>query len=247
MWKLSDIEFDLESSFVSAWDYEVADRIERSGMQPDRWKAAGRVSKEWPNKENGEWWQKNGRTMAQGYADWRLHSPENNWKIWEPVAGTPAIELGITVPIGGVTVKGYIDRIFHTPPYDSIEPDRLVVLDLKSGARKPDSLLQLGFYATMVELAFGIRPRFGGYYDARKGGLGAPLVNLDHLNEELLGGWLRDFVRARNDGIYIPNIGSHCNNCSVSAGCAAVNGPLASQYDPHHPDYGKNLDIGEVE
>lgn len=241
------IEFDAESSFNFAWAEELAYREERSGIPPRDWRAAGKASKQWPNKEDGEWWKVNGLTMAQAYADWRQYGEEKDWKIWEAVPGTPAIELGITANLGGVTVTGYIDRMFHAPPYDSIEPDRLVVVDIKSGSRKPDSNLQLGFYASLVEVAFGIRPTFGGYYDARKGMLLKPLVRLDHFSVPFLGGLLQDFVKARNEGIYIPRIGSHCITCGVARYCAAVNGVDAPTYDPHHPDYGKvDLSIGKT-
>lgn len=235
------MDFDLEAAFNASWHKEVEDRKAISGIDPSDWRSAGRKSKEWPDKENDQWWLHNGLTMAQDYAKWRQEGDEAHWKIWEPVQGEAAIELGITAPIGGVTVKGYIDRIFHSPPFDSIEPDRLIIVDLKTGARNPDSDLQLGFYASLVEVAFGVRPSFGAYYKARDGKLTTPLVPLGHYSLEFIGGLLRDYVRARNAGIYLPHIGSHCNNCGVARACAAVNGSEAVKYDPHHPLYGRNL------
>lgn len=235
------MEFDLNAAFNDAWHNEVEDRTAKSGIDPADWRAAGRKSKEWPNKEDSSWWLTNGPVMAQNYINWRQEGDEKHWKLWEPAPGEPAIELGITAPIGGVTVKGYIDRIFHSPPFDSIEPDRLIIVDLKTGSRNPESDLQLGFYASLVEVAFGVRPSFGAYYKARDGKLIKPLVPLEHYSLEFLGGLLRDYVRARNNGIYIPNIGSHCNNCGVARACAAVNGSEAIKYDPHHPGYGRNI------
>lgn len=230
------IDFDLQSAFNDAWHEEVKDRFEKSGVRPEEWRAAGRKSKEWPEKENADFWQAKGPEMVQAYIDWRTESEDKDWRIWEPEPGKPAIELGITAPIGGITVKGFIDRLFVTPSGE------LVVVDLKSGSRNPDSDLQLGFYASMVEVAYRVRPKWGAYYKAREGKLIKPLVDLDYLSVELLGGYLRDFKRATQQGIYLPVVGSHCNSCGVARYCAAVDGVDAPNFDPHHPDYSKNTE-----
>src|ERR1044072_2211359 len=100
--------------------------------------------------------------------------------------GTPR-ERSATSPIGGVTVKGYVDRVFHAPPFETVERQQLVIVDLKTGSRTPDSDLPLRFYACLIEAALGIRPQFGGYYKARDGQVKLPLVDLDHFSVELLG------------------------------------------------------------
>lgn len=230
------IPFDFQAVWKDAWHEEVKDRFQRTGVQPKDWRAAGRKSKDKPNAEDGEWWQAAGLEMTQEYAKWRYEGDEKDWRIWEPEAGEPAIELGITAPIGGVTVKGFIDRIFVAPAGE------LVIVDLKSGARNPDSDLQLGFYACLVEVAYGLRPQYGAYYKAREGKLIKPLVDLDYMSVDLLGGYLRDFVRARQNGIYLPVVGSHCNSCGVASACAAVDGVDAPKYDPHHPSYRRNVE-----
>jgi RecB family exonuclease len=223
--------FDLSDAWHKAWDEEVADREAQTGIKSSEWRAAGRRSKEWPNKEDDAWWQANGPEMVEAYIKWRNEGSEADWKIWEPIDGEPAIELGITAPIGGVTVKGFIDRVFVTPSGE------LVIVDLKTGSRNPDSDLQLGFYACLMEVAFGIRPKWGAYYKARDGRLIKPLVDLDYLSLDLLGGYLRDFVRAREARIFLPVIGSHCRTCGVANACAAVDGLDAPKYDPSHPQY----------
>lgn len=228
--------FDIDSAFTDAWHEEVKDRFQKSGIRPEEWRAAGRRTKDKPNGEDGEWWKAEGPKMVQAYIDWRNEGDEKDWRLWEPEPGNPAIELGITAPIGGVTVKGFIDRVFVAPSGE------LVIVDLKTGARNPESDLQLGFYACMIETAFGVRPPFGAYWKARDGKLIKPLVNLDYMSTDLLGGYLRDFVRARNNGIYLPVIGSHCRNCGVAGACAAVDGEFAQKYDPHHPLYNRNTE-----
>lgn len=225
---------EVQLSFLKAWEGEVRDREERTGIKPELWRAAGRRSKEWPDKENDKWWLAHGPEMVQNYIKWRTDSEDSDWRIWEPFPGDPAIEIGVVAPFGDVTVRAIIDRIFVTPSGE------LVIVDLKTGSRSPDSDLQLGFYASACEVAFGIRPQWGAYWKAREGKLLKPLIDLDYLSVDLIAGWLRDFVRARNQGIYIPRIGSHCINCGVRNQCAAVNGPEAHLYDPHHPEYGRN-------
>lgn len=226
------IDFDLQSAFNDAWHKEVDLRFKESGVPPAEWRSAGRKSKEWPDKENDEFWKAMGPGMAQSYIDWRN---ESEWRIWEPQEGMPAIELGMRVPIGGVTVKAVVDRVFITPSGE------LVIVDLKTGSRTPDSDLQLGFYACAIEVAFGVRPKWGGYYKNRDGKL-LPLIDLDHYSLELLAYWLRDYARAREQGIYLPNLGGHCNTCGVAFACAAKNGIEAPKFDPSHPAYGRNVE-----
>lgn len=227
------IEFDATAAFQDAWHSEVASRVEQSGVQTDDWRAAGRKSKDFPDKENGDFWQKSGPPMVDSYIAWR--AKQSNFKIWEPEPGLPAIELGATVEIGGVNVKAYMDRIFEATDGE------LVVVDIKAGSRTPDSDLQLGFYACVTELAFGRRPKWGGYWMARKGEL-TPLVDLGHLSLELLGSLLRDYQRARQQGIYLPQPGGNCNQCGVRKACAIKNGPEAHLWDPAHPDYNRNTE-----
>jgi hypothetical protein len=217
-------EFDAELAFNAAFQQQVDERIEFTGFPVQEFRAAGRATKEWPNKEDAAFWLTKGPEWVRQYIDWRDGSP---WQIWQTPFGEPAIELALEVPIGGVTVKAIIDRIFETPSGE------LVVVDLKSGSRNPDSSLQLGFYAAAVEATFDRRPEWGSYYAARKAQL-LPLVSLDHYTEHLLGGILRRFVKACEDDIFIPQPGGHCNSCGVARGCAIVGGVEAPLYDPLH-------------
>jgi hypothetical protein len=52
---------------------------------------------------------------------------------------------------------------------------------LRLGAYMPDSSLQLGIYASMMEMQFGIRPSKGYYYSARKAQF-IEAVGLDRLD-----------------------------------------------------------------
>ena len=75
------------------------------------WKAGGRPTKKYPNKEDKSWWLAEGPTMVHNYYNWRQNNP--NLDIWYAPDNTPAIELGIMVNLpGNVTLKSYIDRVF---------------------------------------------------------------------------------------------------------------------------------------
>jgi hypothetical protein len=87
------------------------------------------------------------------------------------------------------------DQIFFTGIncFESITPEReIIVVDLKTGIRTPQSDLQLQVYACMLERATGIRPDFGAYWMARQGGTSTPvrlnkftLKKLDEIKHKL--------------------------------------------------------------
>lgn len=214
---------DLAQVWAEAFDGEIAHRVEASGVSPADWKAAGKASKRYPNKEDGEWWRENGEQMVLDYQSWRESTA---WQIWVTPEGVPAIELELKVKFGDIPVRMFIDRVFITPDGE------LVLLDMKTGAQPPkDQGLQLGFYASGLEVQFGHRPSMSVYYDARKGGISAPYP-VDHLTPEFLGQMLAMFVKAKRQGLFIPNLSQNCGNCGVRRACAAVNGPEAKDYDP---------------
>lgn len=217
---------DLTDVWTEAFDGEIAKRAEESGVSPADWKAAGkRRTKKNPDPpgENEDWWREHGQQMVLDYSDWRESTP---WNVWITPEGVPAIELELRVLFGGVPVRMFIDRVFETPEGD------LVLVDMKSGASPPkDQGLQLGFYASGLEVQFGRRPVMAVYYDARKGGISVP-YNIDHLTPDFLGSLLTMFVKAKQEGLFIPNLSNNCDNCGVRRACAAVNGPEAAQYDP---------------
>lgn len=213
---------------MQTFDAEVQAQIEKSGIGTEDWRSAGRKTKAYPDGEDGDWWQKNGLTFVNAYAEWRESTP---WEIWETPAGEPAIELDMRCTFGDVPIRAIVDRVFVTPEGE------LVVLDLKTGTRMPkDQGLQLGFYSSAIEVVFGVRPSYGCYWNARTGGITDP-KNVDHFTPDFLGTILGEFVRARDSGLFIPHPSMSCDSCGVRRACAAVNGPEAHLYDPLHPDF----------
>lgn len=226
--------------FATEWQHHLDEQVERNpSATPDTWRAGGRRSKQYPDKENAGWWLDHGPGMVQRYAEWITAMESRGWQI-ATFGGYPAIELELFVHFGETPVKMGIDRVLVSPQGE------LLVTDLKTGARTPESDLQLGFYACGMEIAGLPRPTYGAYWMARKGEL-TQIVGLDHYTVSGITDELDQFNRAIKDRVFLPKRGSHCNNCGVQYACAAMKGPQAHLYDPSHPDYQGASDFRELQ
>jgi hypothetical protein len=214
--------------FVRSFHAEVLADYERSGVNPTDWRAGGRSSKAFPNKEDETWWRAHGPSMVQSYADWRENTPDLS--LWVTPAGEPAIELELHPVIGGVPVKMFLDRVFQYPD------GTLLIVDLKTGSRAPDADLQLGFYRVGLQKVLGVNADLGAYWMARTGGL-TPVADISRFNEHLIGGMLRDFNTAVENEVFIPHLSSKCNTCGVNRACYAFGGVEAQHSDPLHPEF----------
>jgi hypothetical protein len=216
----------IERIFHEAFDEEIDKRLkEEPDFTKDQWRASGRASKAWPNKENEEWWRANGPSHVMSWVTWRLNNP--SWEIaYVPNdRGTmlPGIELPVTAKLGGVDVRGYVDRLFHR------NETELLCLDIKTGAREPESPEQLGTYNVALEETYGVAPTWGTYWMSRTGGTTA----LEDMRM-----WPRkrvEFtyakVRERQErGDFLPKQSALCNGCSVRQACFAVNGADSDLY-----------------
>ena len=151
-----------ERLFSEAFETEVLEQAE-DHSDLGAWSAAGRNKrKSNPQGEDGVWWREHGPGMVQNWMDWRSKS---QWQVWTTPDLEPAIELGIEVETeAGIAVKMFIDRVFISKP-----TNQLVILDLKTGSRTPESDLQLAFYRYGIFKRYGIDVRFGCYWMARDG------------------------------------------------------------------------------
>lgn len=201
-------EFDPGTEFATAF----AGLIAQHNTNPLPWRAGGKASKDWPNKEDQGWWDANGPKMVAAWIKWRELNPD--WQVWEPTEGYPAIEVDVSFEYNGVLVKGFADRIFVDGH------GQLIVVDIKTGSREPDSPTQLALYAMGIEHRFGVRPAWGGYWMARKGFI-PTLYSLDPFTNDMVGGWLADFRRAVDAGVFVPHLTNLCKSCGVNAYCAA--------------------------
>ena len=200
----------------------IAEQEARSGSNPTDWRVAGRATKENPDKENKVWWDNNGKRMFFDFINaWQ----ESQFEVWVSPQNVPGVEIEFNNNFGEVPIKAFADAIVVTPAGE------LAVVDFKTGAYMPDSSLQLGVYASMMEMQFGIRPSKGYYYSARKAQF-IEAVGLDRWTIPLLTELFAQFARGLEQEIFLPNIGMSCGTCGVKEYCYAVGGQLAQIYDP---------------
>lgn len=221
-------EWDVLTKWQEIFESTVRKQVDETGVPTEMWRAGGRATKAWPDKENGEFWRALGPEMVNAYAQWRIGNfPQVD--LWFTPTGEPAIELELNAVFRDQPVKMFIDRVF------TYRGD-LIVTDLKTGAREPDSTTQLGFYAAGLQQVLGTNARLGAYYMGRTGTLTEP-VQLGRYTPNLVGTWIKQFNTAVDAGVFLPNLTNRCKACGVARACAAVGGVDAAGFDPDHPDY----------
>lgn len=200
----------IEASMTGRWE----------GMEP---KAAGRAN----NKQDAAWWAEHGPPMVRAWIDWQQ---ETGWRpalvTWEHWgAPTPAVEMDVSVDsFAGYQMRAYLDRVMQHPD------GTLAIVDIKTGSRKPDSPMQLGFYRVLLRMKYGLDVPLGGYFMNRKGEI--ELQRLDKYDDEFVGRFVKGFMKAREMGLYLPNVGMACGTCGVAYACWAVGGADADAYAP---------------
>jgi hypothetical protein len=176
-------------------------------------RVAGRATKEFPNKEDANWWNTKGPEWVENYILWRKNNPD--WKIWTTQEGVKAIELELNPVIAGVPVKMFIDRIFEVN-------GELVIVDLKTSKARPTSDLQLGFYKVGVEEVLKTKVSLGNYWMSRDSGTGE-MIDLSRYTLDTLEYFVSGFDKARKSGIFLPNLQS-CSYCGLTAHCQFTKG-----------------------
>lgn len=222
-------ELSIDDYFTQALDYEIGREEAETGFSRDAWFPSGPKG-----SHDRDWWAANGPGMVRNFTNWYEQSEDIS--VWVAPDGRPAIELGLTVQFGDVPVKMYLDLVLQIGT-------ALVVVDLKSGAKTPDSVSQLAIYACGLELAFGreYRPRYGSFFMLR--GVGRDENNKSYfLTPVELDGyeysvqfWTAQFTRfdkAVREEIFIAKPSEACKRCGVSYACPAVGGRWASHFDP---------------
>ena len=182
--------------------------LETKDLNLETARRAGRATVANPNKEDGNWWNTQGSVWVDNYILWRKNNP--SWKIWTTPQGARAIELQLNPVIAGVTIKMIIDRIFEVD-------GKLVIVDLKTSARRPTSDLQLGFYKVGLEQTLGIEINTGNYWMSRESGTG-DMIDLSRYTLDTLEYFAEGFDKARKAGIFLPNLSS-CNFCGLTEHC----------------------------
>lgn len=210
--------FDPQAAFAQCFTEAIAADAEKTTYPIEQWASAGRITKDKPNGEDREWWSGAGGDMVEKWVKLRQAS---DWVTWD-VDGVPALEMNLNFNLAGFLVRASIDWV-------AVAGGELIVVDKKTGARTPDSDLQLGFYATGLEVVFGERPRWGAYWMARKE-MTAP-IDLDWCSKELLTETLEAFKRAQDNNVFIAHVASHCKRCGVRDFCKFVGGTRAHELE----------------
>lgn len=176
-------------------------------------RVAGRSTKANPNKEDAAWWAEQGPQWVDNYISWRKSN--TNWKIWKTPQGARAIEIELNPVIADVPVKMVIDRVFEVD-------GELVIVDLKTSARRPTSDLQLGFYKVGLEMMLGVKVNQGNYWMSRDSGTGE-MIDLSRYTKDTLEYFVDGFDKARKAGIFLPNLQS-CSYCGLTEHCQFTKG-----------------------
>lgn len=204
--------------FTTAFEEEVKKQAESTQTKPMTWRSS--------RGQDNHWWLENGPLMVQRWIEWR---EATGWHIAEIVAGVsdtgedeviPGVEVAFEVEFneGEPPLRGYIDRVFVT------DAGERVIVDLKTGSRKPAADMQLGYYKVGLELGYDIVSTIGGYWMARKNlGDQMEVVGLERYTPEFVGRFISGFHKARETGLYLPHVTSFCKTCGVASHCWAVN------------------------
>ena len=188
------------------WD--VAWLKETKDLDFSKARVAGRSTKANPDREDAVWWMNQGSIWVDNYIMWRKNNPD--WKIWRTPQGAKAIEIELNPVIADVPVKMVIDRVFEVN-------GQLVIVDLKTSARRPVSDLQLGFYKVGLEMQFGIEVNLGNYWMSREAGTGE-MIDLSRYTLSTLEYMVSGFDKARKAGVFLPNLSS-CSFCGLTEHC----------------------------
>lgn len=188
------------------WD--IAWLKETKDLDFSKARVAGRSTKANPDREDAVWWMNQGSIWVDNYIMWRKNNPD--WKIWRTPEGAKAIEIELNPVIADVPVKMVIDRVFEVN-------GQLVIVDLKTSARRPVSDLQLGFYKVGLEMQFGIEVNLGNYWMSREAGTGE-MIDLSRYTLSMLEYMVSGFDKARKAGVFLPNLSS-CSFCGLTEHC----------------------------
>ena len=216
-----DQETDPTQAFNNAFDDCITAEIDKAPDEfkdPNGWRASGRASKAWPNKEDETWWRANGPLFVGNWINWRRNSP---LEIWRDDDGKLAVELEATVEIAGLPVKVFIDRVMTGPP-------GLVIVDLKSGANMPKDGMQLAIYAHAIKAVYGLDVQWGQFWSARDGASSVS-YSVSEWPMERLAYIFGSVRKMQEQGIFIPHVTNMCVSCGVRRYCKAFGGELAHE------------------
>lgn len=200
-------------TFREVFERRTVEAEEESGIDRSEFRASGRASARWPNKEDANWWLTEGPAMVQRWVNWTAATP---WKLWITPDGKPAVEIEFDMLLNDddIDVKGFIDRVYEYNGY-------LIVLDIKTGSRPQPTPRQLGTYKVGLEQVYGdaLPPvAYGAFWDGRRGVTSTPAA-LNEYDERRLSYQYGVVAKMRRENLYLPSPGPMCSGCSVNEFC----------------------------
>lgn len=206
--------------FNHHFDLAIEEEVNRyeGKYPPSEWRASGRASKQWPEKEDEAWWRANGPLFVGNWLNWRRRS---SLELYTMDDGNFAVELEATVEFGGLPCKVIIDRLFTGA-------HGLSLVDIKSGSQMPKDDLQLAIYSHALRATYGYEVRWGSYFDARKG-LSTPAYDLgvEAWPKERIDYIFKSVRHMQEQGIFLAQPSNMCSACTVKDYCATMGGSLA--------------------
>lgn len=216
----------IDDDFEYFMAYSMNRELRWTTYPMDQWRAGGRSSKDWPNRENLDWWLTKGSGFVKTYASWRR---ETGWPMWEDPAGNPMIELDLRVQCPQnphLEVRCITDRIMV---YPSGEP---IIVDIKSGSFKQNNPIQLAYGALTCELTFGFRPALGMFADLRQG-VTSDVWHLDNYSDAMLWDRAAKARLIRDNELFVASPSNLCSSCGVKDFCRTMRGSRAEEYPVH--------------
>lgn len=211
-------------SFDQIFERMTVAEEERHELPRTRFRAAGRRSAAWPNKEDQDWWLTNGPLMVDRWASFVTTS---GMTVWVTPEGAPAVEVAfeLDMPAVNTRVKLAIDRILQDPGGE------LWIVDIKTGSTTPTYPEQVETYRVAAQRRWpGVDFPNGAFWDARNGGMGSTFwLTKDYEWAEYKFGMVK---RMRDQGLFIANPGQQCSWCQVKDYCYAQNGKMAGAVRP---------------
>lgn len=208
----------MEHLWAQAYDEEI-DAAYRDWPDDRQWLKAGRTSRNNKDGQGFRYWNERGRQAVFGWANWRTANKHKMHLV--------SIEEEFLVPLGGIQVKGYIDRVFQSSDHG------YYVVDIKNGSKRPDSPLELALYKygweTKNEKAGAVG--LGGFWMGKDQELFPQ--DLTPYTPEVLERMLGIYLDGVAHDVFLPHVSGDCFGCPVKPACAAKSGatPQALEYD----------------
>lgn len=201
-----------EDQLLHIWSEAYDELINEAYLawpEDGQWRQAGRVSAVWPEGQRYIYWDQRGQAAVKAWHDFVT--------TLDPVFESIEEELFVPLP-SGIVYKGYVDRVESTE-------GGLLPLDIKTGTKRPSSLLQLGLYRVGLQLK---HPHWtmsddGAWWMAKDSA--AYYNDISHITLDRIDRYAQTYVKGVREEIFIPTIGDSCRTCPFTKQCFA------------HPDY----------